>query len=185
MAGRFGLFTYFGPHWPRVSCWLFLVWLLGASRRILGSVTNSVEWLGSPHATTVVRGTVTRSFSVREIGEIPKGVELIRDGWLDADSISFDSEKAILRLRYLKSSGQSPFVNRLWFPAMECFLIVRGVSSYSVKDDQKVRFYDIEALSYDPAAKRIRLKTGIPLEVSLVVVDLDLTIEETGTLVES
>lgn len=132
-----------------------------------------------------MRGTVNRSFSVREIGELPKGVELIRDGWLDADSISFDSEKSILRLRYLKSSSRSPFLNRLRFPAMECFLIIGGVSSYSVKDDQKVRYYDIETLSYDPAVMRIRLKTGIPLEVSLIAVDLDLTIEETGKFVES
>ena len=68
---------------------------------------------------------------------------------------------------------------------MECFLIIGGVSSYSVKDDQKVRYYDIETLSYDPAVMRIRLKTGIPLEVSLIAVDLDLTIEETGKFVES
>lgn len=117
--------------------------------------------------------------------ELPKLVELIHDQWLDAESITFDSENSTLSIRYLKEAGApSPFVSRARFPAFECSLRISSVESFSVVDPQKIRFYDMNTVAYDPASMCIRLETGVPIEIQVVVSAFDLTVEETEKIVQ-
>jgi hypothetical protein len=122
---------------------------------------------------------------ITEPSEIPKILELIHDCWLDASMIVLDSEKSTLSIRYLKGTGStSSFVSRIRFPAIECFLRISRVESFSVQDKQKVRFYDINSLAYDPMSRCVQLRTGVPIEIRAIVADFDITVEETSTVVQ-
>lgn len=99
--------------------------------------------------------------------------------------IVLDSEKSTLSIRYLKGIGStSSFVSRIRFPAIECFLRISRVESFSVQDKQKVRFYDINSLAYDPMSRCVQLRTGVPIEIRAIVADFDITVEETSTVVQ-
>jgi hypothetical protein len=128
---------------------------------------------------------MTKQLRIIDSNQLPKLVELIHDRWLDAESIAFDAENSTLSIRYLKETGpRSSFLSRARFPALECFLRISKVESFSVHDPQKVRFYDMDTVAYDPQSMCVRLKTGVPIEIRAVVRDLDLTVEETDTVVQ-
>jgi len=128
---------------------------------------------------------MTNLLHITEPSEIPKILELIHDCWLDASMIVLDSEKSTLSIRYLKGIGStSSFVSRIRFPAIECFLRISRVESFSVQDKQKVRFYDINSLAYDPMSRCVQLRTGVPIEIRAIVADFDITVEETSTVVQ-
>lgn len=117
--------------------------------------------------------------------ELPKLVERIHDRWLDAESIVFDSLNSTLSIRYLRDAGSpSSFISRARFPAFECFLRIAAVESFSVRDPQKVRFYDINTVTYDPRSGCIKVETGVPIEIQATVRALDLVSEETDTIVQ-
>lgn len=129
---------------------------------------------------------MTNQLRITDPHELPKLVELIHDRWLDAESITFDSENSTLSIRYLKAKGSSPlFVNRVRYPAFECSLKISKVESFSVQDTQKVRFYDMNTVTYDPRSMCIRLETGVPIKIQAVVNGFDLAAEETDTIVQS
>jgi hypothetical protein len=121
-----------------------------------------------------------------ELSGIREVVDLLHDRWLDADSIAFDSEKSVLSIRYLKekNAAGSLMISRARFPAIECFLRISNVESFSVEDTEKVRFYDVNEIAYDPKSKCIRITTGIPFGIRVFVTDLDLTVEETDAVVQ-
>src|SRR5208283_2448860 len=122
---------------------------------------------------------------INEPREISRIVELIHDCWLDANLIVFDSEKSTLSIRYLKKLGsQSSFVNHVRFPAIECFLRISRVESFSVQDKQKVRYYDVDSVAYDPTSRCVELRTGVPIEIRVLVTDFELTVEDTDTVVQ-
>jgi hypothetical protein len=128
---------------------------------------------------------IKKILSVDRFDDLSKASELIHDCWLDADAIVFDAPTSTLSIRYLKEVNyRSSIVSRLAFPAMEYFLRVFGVESFTVRDQQKVRFYDVDALVYDPFTKCLQIETGIPIVVRAVVTDLHVTIEHTDTIVQ-
>jgi hypothetical protein len=63
-------------------------------------------------------------------------------------------------------------------PAREYVLIIRNVKSYSIQDTEKVGTYDFDVLEFDPSTHRLRVRTNIPITISVVVRDLDIWIEE-------
>jgi hypothetical protein len=129
--------------------------------------------------------TVRNLIQINEPREISRITELIHDYWLDASLIVFDSEKSTLSIRCLKGlEFQSAFVNRFRFPAVEYFLRISRVESFSVEDKQKVRFYDVVSVAYDATLKCVELRTGVPIGIKVFVTGLDLTVEETGTVVQ-
>ena len=128
---------------------------------------------------------MTNQLLITDPRELPKLVELIHDRWLDAESITFDSKNSTLSIRYLKETGSpSPFFSRPRFPAFECSLRISRVESFSVQDPQKVRFYDINTVTYDPGSMTIELETGVPIKIQAVVSAIDLTAEETDTILQ-
>src|ERR1700722_136821 len=128
---------------------------------------------------------MTNLLHITEPSEIPKILELIHDLWLDASMIVLDSEKSTLSIRYLKGIGStSSFVSRIRFPAIECFLRISRVESFSVQDKQKVRFYDINFLPSHTMSRCVQLRTGVPIKIRAIVADFDITVEETSTVVQ-
>jgi hypothetical protein len=129
---------------------------------------------------------MTNRLRITNPRELHRVVDLIHDVWLDAEAIFFDSDKSTLNIRYfLNKESSSGFMGRARFPAYECFLRISRVQSYTVQDEQKVRFYDINTIRYDPESKSLKLQTGVPIQIQAVVEDFDLTVEETDVIVNS
>jgi hypothetical protein len=129
--------------------------------------------------------TMKNQLRITDPCELPKLVELVHDRWLDAESIAFDSRNSTLSIRYLTETGSPAcFINRVRFPAFECSLRIARVESYSVRDPQKVRFYDLNTITYDPKSMCVKLETGVPIEIQVIVSGFDLTAEETETTVQ-
>jgi hypothetical protein len=123
---------------------------------------------------------------VTDPSEIAALVDRIHDLWLDANSIEFIPIESLVTIRYLKSLKPKSFLgSRARFPAEECFLRISGVTSLSVQDTAKVRFYDINTVIYDSASKCIEIKTGVPIGIRAIVKGLDITVEETGNIVSN
>jgi hypothetical protein len=118
----------------------------------------------------------------REISEI---VDLIHDCWLDAEAISFNSETSVVQLRYFKEVKKPwSLINRIRFPAFECFLRISEVESLVVEDLQKIRFYDMNELKYDSKSMYVELTTGVPIGIRAKVRNFDIAVEETDNVVQ-
>jgi len=118
--------------------------------------------------------------------ELHRLVGLIHDRWLDAEAVTFDSENSTLNIRYLRETGPlSALIGRARFPAFECFLRISHVQSFSVQDQEKVRFYDMNTVRYDPKSMSLELKTGVPIKILAVVNRFDLTVDETDAIVQN
>lgn len=110
----------------------------------------------------------------------------IHDWWFDVDEIRFDREKATLTMRFVpeevyRSSRRSSPRDR-GKPSKQMYLVARNVLEFRVKDTEKVRFYDLNVLKYDPAKKSLRFSTGVPIEIEARVSDLFIELaEEMGT----
>jgi len=123
---------------------------------------------------------------IKDPKDIPQLVELIHDRWLDAESITFDAESSIVRIRYFKEMGTSPpLIGCARFPAFECFLQISGVESFLVRDSQKIRFYDMNTVTYDPASMCVHLETGVPIEIRAKVRIFDIAADETERVVQA
>lgn len=145
-----------------------------ASRAVV--LHSGCPYLGEP--------TVKNSLHVTNPSEISRLVDHVHDFWLDANSIQFIPAKSIVTIRYLKDLEPRSFLgSRARFPAEECFLKISSVTSLSVQDTAKVRFYDINTVTYDLASKCVEIKTGVPICIRAIVNDLDIIIEETGNIV--
>jgi hypothetical protein len=128
---------------------------------------------------------------VKDPSDLPRIVDIIHDCWFDLGRIQFDAGDSALTIPFRRERSHegsrlrwSDFFSRARGRGFECFLRIGQVDSYSVVDTQKVRIYDFNELTYDPETKRIRITTGVPLEMSVTVKDLDVSVEETDKVVE-
>jgi hypothetical protein len=120
------------------------------------------------------------SFRVTNPSEIERLTERLHDSWLDVESLIFDTASASIKVRCLTNLKPRSLVERIRFPARECFMKISNVSSVSVEDTQKIRYYDIDNLSYDHEGQYLEIKTGIPVRILIFVKSVDIVIEETG-----
>jgi hypothetical protein len=123
-------------------------------------------------------------FHVTDPAQLPALIERVHDFWLDADAIQFNSQDSVVTIRYLKEiKPSSLFGSRARFPAEECFLRIHDATSLSVQDTKKIRFYDINTVTYDSASRCVQITTGVPITIRVLVNALDITIEETRNVV--
>jgi len=117
-------------------------------------------------------------------------LDVIHDCWFDRDEITFDAEQRILSVRFIKEVGpvrivdKKLFLKRVRVPMIECFLRIYSVKEYKVTDTEKVGKYDFNEIKYDPYLNLIRITTGIPLDITLQVVQFDVAVEETDNIIE-
>lgn len=116
--------------------------------------------------------------------------DLIHDCFFDIDRITVNNNTFILYFtRYLESRKKP--VNRWFFfkqyeiPGLECILEIHEVKSYSIKDTQKVQFYDLNELAFDQATNMVKIRTEIPLSIEIEVLSLKISVVITDKIISS
>ena len=122
---------------------------------------------------------------VKDPSKLSQVVDILHDRWFDLDQVLFDPQDCVLTIPFSNESipgsrriRWSDFFSRAPGQGFECFLRIANVESYSVVDTEKVRFYDLNELTYEPEAKRIRITAGVPLQMTVTVKDLDVSVEQ-------
>ena len=99
---------------------------------------------------------------------------LIHTCFFDIDRITVANNTFLLYFTRYSESRKKPV--KRWFlfkqyetPGLDCILAIHKVKSYSIKDTQKVRFYDLNELAFDQATNMILIRTGIPLSIEIEI----------------
>lgn len=99
---------------------------------------------------------------------------LIHNCFFDIDRITVANNTFLLYFTRYSESRKKPV--KRWFlfkqyetPGLDCILAIHKVKSYSIKDTQKVQFYDLNELAFDQATNMILIRTGIPLSIEIEI----------------
>jgi hypothetical protein len=113
---------------------------------------------------------------------------LIHDQWFDPEKIEFDNERRVLTIPFeFEDTTREEIVDRTWrgrrkrtqVPLLRGVLTIGAVSDWELKDTEGVGTYDFNELVYDEARSRLQVVTNIPLELSVAVSRVDVTVELT------
>ncbi len=128
---------------------------------------------------------VLRAKHAIELDEVSR---VIHDSFFDLEAVNFDPAARVLTIPFRKddsSTGHTgALVSRARGRGCEWLLAIRNVESYEIEDPEKVRYYDFNRLIYDPSKHVLSLSTGIPIRVDVHVSMLEITVENTGRIVE-
>ncbi len=117
--------------------------------------------------------------------------DFIHDCWFDVEDIILDKATSILSVMYLADLRDK--ASRKWWndffdsssrkrPRRECYLRIRNVEDYTIRDTQRVGCYDFNVLKFDLQTSTIVFHTGIPIEISVQVRNFEISIEETDNI---
>lgn len=116
--------------------------------------------------------------------------DLIHDCFFDIDRITVDNNTCILYFTRYLVSRKKPI--KRWFlfkqyetPGLECILEIHEVKSYSIKDTQKVRFYDLNELIFDQKTNMILVRTGIPVSIKIEVSSFKISVWTTDKVISN
>lgn len=133
---------------------------------------------------------MAKSLRVTNRNELEEVNNLIHDCYFDVAEIEFDATTLVLSFRFLCPSDTRKFWWRDFFstskmrPAIECFLRIGNVESYSIDDKQKVGTYDFNVLDYESSTATLTVRTGIPIGIEIHVRTLDVLVEMTDNVIE-
>jgi hypothetical protein len=134
---------------------------------------------------------VPRRTVIRDSKELPTIIDLIHGCWFDIADVVFHSRQSLLSIRYKRPVRERAQVLRrllLWkwieVPLVECFLEINHVIESRVEDQQGIRLYDFNIVSYDNSSNTVRVDTGIPTTITMKVTQFEISIEETDNVVE-
>lgn len=131
-------------------------------------------------------------FSINDPNQIPDIVKLIHDCFFSLDDITFDSINLVYSIKFTRQDyKKSSLLWKLWFlkkwqiPSIESIFKIHHVESYSVKDPTRVGKYNFIDLEYDQGSRRIKIITGIPINIELIVTKFEVAVEDTGKIVDT
>jgi len=134
---------------------------------------------------------VPRRTVIQDPKDLPAIVDLIHDCWFDIADVVFHPRQSLLSIRYKRPVREKAQVLRrllLWkwieVPLVECFLEINHVIESRVEDQQGIRLYDFNTISYDSSSNTVRVNTGIPTTITMKVTQFEISIEETDNVVE-
>jgi hypothetical protein len=111
---------------------------------------------------------------------------LIHDQWFDPGEIEFDDERGILTIPFeFEDTTREEIVDRTWrgrkkrarVPLLKGLLTIAAVTDWELKDTEGVGTYDFSELHYDEGRNRLQVVTNTPLELSVGVSRVDVTVE--------
>lgn len=112
---------------------------------------------------------------VRDESGLREVVDRIHDLWFDLQRIHFDKTEGILKIDLLEEDHYRVVRSRPNQDARaDLELRLAHVESVDIRDTERVGFYDVNSITYDPIAKKVTISTGIPLEFHVRVAALDL-----------
>ena len=134
---------------------------------------------------------MTKRLVIKNYRRIPAILDIIHDCWFDVDDIVHDPEALTLSIRFGREMFErSRVVERRYLlsrkevPVAECFLKIHHVTDYSVRDTERVGLYDFNEIEYDPNLKRLRITTGIPIDIQMTLDKFEVEVEETDNIIE-
>jgi len=134
---------------------------------------------------------VARRTVIQDPKDLPAIVDLIHDCWFDIADVVFHPRQSLLSIRYkrpVREKAQILWRLFLWkwieVPLIECFLEINHVIESRVEDQQGIRLYDFNTISYDSSSNTVRVDTGIPTTITMKVTQFEISIEETDNVVE-
>ncbi len=107
--------------------------------------------------------------TITDFKQLPELVDLVHDHWFDVERIGYDRDHKAVTFRVeprkadlAKGTGKGLLIE------------VRNVEDLNIRDTEKVRDYDINEITFDPATRTIALTGGIPIEIRIRVRDLEI-----------
>jgi hypothetical protein len=104
-----------------------------------------------------------------EIKHLRELVNLVHDLWFDVERIMFDHTTGVVSFRVERK--RSDLTNEA---SKGIVLEVRNVKELTIYDTEKVRYYDIDQITFDPKIDTIVLTGGIPIEIVFRVSALEI-----------
>ncbi|MFN8221413.1 MAG: hypothetical protein U0S12_14920 [Fimbriimonadales bacterium] len=98
------------------------------------------------------------------VADIPAVIDLVHDLWFDVDDLQAKDGEIELRI-FDRGKGETSVG----------LLRIGNVRSVTLRDTERIGFYDINELLYD--GTRLQITTGVPLYLSIDVSSLDLYFE--------
>jgi hypothetical protein len=83
----------------------------------------------------------------------------IHDWWMSVEAIAFDRENCLLSVPLRVSPRAEP----------EKQLTITGAIGMTLRDRERIVFYDINKVKFDVARKVLEFKFGVPLEFEVAV----------------
>jgi hypothetical protein len=109
--------------------------------------------------------------------------DLIHDCYFDIDGIAFDRSSSVLSFLFRRFVAKGEFWGRditsksKMGPAIEGFLRVHHVDSYSVHDTQRLGTNSFNVLTYDPSARCVLVQGNVPMDIRIFVHDFEVSVE--------
>jgi hypothetical protein len=130
--------------------------------------------------------------TIHDPHELPAIVHLIHDCWFDIADVVFHPRQSTLSIRYKRPLRDKVRVVRRrlfalkWteIPFVECFLEIRHVVESRIEDEQHIRRYDLNTITYETESSVVRVNTGIPTTIVAKVSRFEVSVEETDNVVE-
>jgi hypothetical protein len=113
---------------------------------------------------------------------------LIHDQYFDPQEIVFDEQQGSLTIPFeFEDTTREEIVDRTWrgrkkrarVPILRGLLTIAAVTDWELKDTEGVGTYDFNELLYDEGRDRLQVLTNIPLELSVTISRVDVTVELT------
>jgi len=114
--------------------------------------------------------------------------DLVHDCYIDVADIAFDPPTAVLsfKLRKVVTTGQpwwKDFVSTSnMYPAVEGYLRILYVESYSINDTEKIGTYDFNVLHFAATSRCIRVDTNVPIDIRVKVRGFEICVEITDNI---
>jgi hypothetical protein len=125
---------------------------------------------------------------IDNVGFLDLANTLIHDQYFDPEEIVLDEERGTLTIPFeFEDTTREEIVDRTWrgrkkrarVPLLKGLLTIAAVTDWELKDTQGVGTYDFNELHYDEGRNRLQVVTNIPLELSVAVSRVDVTVELT------
>ena len=114
-------------------------------------------------------------FQISDPSEIPHLLNLIHDRYIDADATEFDELTRVLRIPRIGAQRSRFLGIEKPDPARaEGFIEFHHVDRYSINDEARIRYYDVNVVRYDADRQMITLECGAPLEITAWVRQFDI-----------
>lgn len=106
----------------------------------------------------------------------------IHDNWFSLDDIQYLTGESKLEIPFHREFYEDRKVveegilTTVEAPVYKCFLLISFVESLALNDTEQVGDYDFVDIEFDQDLMRIRINTGIPIEISVHITKVDIRI---------
>jgi hypothetical protein len=124
---------------------------------------------------------VMRIFAPSDLDRIN---DFVHDWPFDLDEIVFDKAGSTLTIGFTKeifeerTVRRGGLIKRISIPITKCRLIIHHVISHEIVDTANIGSYPFDTIEYDADARRVSINTVVPLDFSVWVDRLELSIQK-------